>query len=84
MYKSCSQMFYLKNLLDKNRIIIAMFRYFPIQEEGPLEGYPVQGRLTLDSMFNVFYRPLTNITDLFSPQQREVRLLNVPWDSYVK
>jgi len=31
-----------------------MFRYFPIQEEGPLEGYPVQGRFTLHIMLNVF------------------------------
>ena len=47
-------MFYKKILLDKNRIIITMFRYFPIQEEGPLEGYPVQGRFTLHIMLNIF------------------------------
>ena len=32
----------------------------------------------------IIYRLLTNITDLWLPQQKEVKLLNVPWDSYKK
>ena len=35
-------------------------------------------------LYTYIYLLLTNITDLWFTQQREERLLNVPWNSYVK
>ena len=64
--------------------VIPGVSYFYMTEFEMIHVSHIKIKCTLFKFASIFIHLFTKNTDLLFPQQREVKLLNVPWDSYVK